>query len=381
MDILEENAERIGQFLDDWIRNIRSSKNSNPPIVFNDCPLCGAPFADETKLQSHILHSHGDIKYYIKADDRIISEVSYFEEPPTELVVIYAGLGNGQVEMKLSGQYHTIPLSSENRSQNLESFIPRGYRGRVALSIRFGSNCRPYTIFCKDMPILDYARLDELVMQFQQPLSTDSEPTWEEFKRINIYKSGTDPMEVRYLSGFFEYMLGIFLEKTDGKSAGQHFERSFSYLRPFRTDLSHTALCILALKLNWFSILQRRCGPRSKFYNSRLFFNSEKLPKDAPILDSAPPQNEGLWVDPFLENLIEAVRLFYKKDLEKVAELIDELKCDPISFDRNNEDKLNLIEARTLWSQGDRTSAVRVYHRLLNHPQFGTEAEEKTGHD
>jgi len=197
-----------------------------------------------------------------------------------------------------------------------------------------------------------------------------------DFQTKSLSKPGLSFLEHRYLSGFYEYILGSFLETKQDQRAGGHFERSYGCLRPFATSLAHTARCVLGVKMNWFHLLER-CGP-SSFYRAKHFFMEgcrdlrETSDKQSSLRLEHP---QGLYVDPFTETLLMAIESFYQHDYSGSRVLLQRLSDSHFSLNRNNEDKLWLLTARVHISEGARSEAVDAYRHLEHHPLFGEEAE------
>jgi len=279
--------------------------------------------------------------------------------------------------LTLRGESQSIHLKA-GRATEFSAKIPNDYRGQIVLTVRVGTAYeREYRIFCNEMPNMDFVALDALVRHLQQPLLEDLEPDWSLFRSTYIQGMGSNPLETRYLSGFYEYLLGSFLEKNNDQAARVHYEQAFGYLRPFKTHLAHTACSILALKMNWFWML-KRCKVNSKFYLPNIFFNHSLW--DNRLFTAAPSatvaRTDGLWIDSFQEALLEALQRYYVRDLQGVMTISTQLKNHSFIRDRNNADKVALLEGRSLLMQGNRVAAVGVYRQLRYHPLFGHEVEE-----
>jgi hypothetical protein len=59
-----------------------------------------------------------------------------------------------------------------------------------------------------------------------------------------------------------------------------------------------------------------------------------------------------------------------------VRSLLDELRQGTRLRGRNDEDKLTLLEARTVGRVGETAAAAGLYETLLDHPVFGEEAKQ-----
>lgn len=376
LDTIEDNTERQGQFVDSFEWVIGSlSQADYVPFVIIDCPSCRDSFGSEAKLQQHIFDVHRGVRFYIKVDDRVIAEdLVYLEKAPDSLTITAMG-ADGIAKIDICGKPETVALKP-GRPVSLRRRIPDSYRGLVTLSICIGAYSREVHIYWIEMPHLEVGRLDSIVALLQGPLLDGEQPDWAGFKTDYIQRPGTNPLEARYLAGFFEYIYGSYLEQSDFPEARHCHERAFGYLRCFRTDLAHTGRSILALKMNWFTILSR-CGPNSKFYLANSFFNGNAV--EEVHCDVAAPMTDvpktRLWIDSFQETFLAALFQYYSEDFRGLDSSLAELKRNPLIGDPNNDDKVMLLEARTLIAQGNKTAGARIYAHLRHHPLFADEAE------
>jgi hypothetical protein len=130
--------------------------------------------------------------------------------------------------------------------------------------------------------------------------------------------------------------------------------------------------------MNCFKLLQA-CSFPSKFAVVNLFFNnpvtrfkvemcSDKLTKDT--------QEYGVYIDEFTEIFLQALNAYYAEDFFVLEELCDFLSRLLTEQDRNNQDKLAILRARTAKKREDEKKAQNFYQMLRYHPDFGQEAEE-----
>jgi hypothetical protein len=138
--------------------------------------------------------------------------------------------------------------------------------------------------------------------------------------------------------------------------------------------LAEQAQCILGLKMNCFAVLQR-CADESLFSPAVVFFlrypDIWMQPKIWPMKDSF-----GLYADDFTLRLVRVVANFYKHDDAEFWQGIEALKFHPAGEERNNLDKLQLMQARAFVKMSNRERAKEFYHSLRYNPYFGVEAEE-----
>ena len=141
-----------------------------------------------------------------------------------------------------------------------------------------------------------------------------------------------------------------------------------------KASLAEQAQCILGLKMNCFAVLQR-CGGESLFSPARVFFlgfpDVWKQPKSWPVKDSF-----GLYADDFTLRLVRVVATFYKHDESEFWQGIEALKFHPAGEERNNLDKLQLMQARAFLKKSNHERAREFYSFLRYNPYFGFEAEE-----
>jgi len=383
MDTLEDSSERAGQFLSSLIwtpsSGILEGTDSSQSLPTVECPLCPTLWLSDQDLQDHVFEAHrraGDV--YLRLNGRLVGDLSYLEGPIDELRLSLLGTEPTHFELQVEGHETRNLDLAPGRHRHISGFIPSGFVGRIAVVVHGPILSKTYEIHSKRAPTMDVAALDRAIDELQQPLLSKREPHWAAWKARYIESQNDRSLERRYLAGFFEYLLGASLDQRGDHHAGDRFEQAFGYLRPFRTDLSHTARCILALKMNWFSLLGA-CSRTSHFWPAYLFFwpMAPTKTRDAEARGPFPTRHniEGLWVDSFVEQLLEAVLLFHKEAYAETARLLEQLWENPFASDPNNEVKLWLLEARTLAFQNMRSKARKAYAALCHHPLYGAEAQ------
>jgi hypothetical protein len=204
-------------------------------------------------------------------------------------------------------------------------------------------------------------------------LERGSDPDWGAYQRRQQELSRND-LEKSYLNGFFEYSLGFDMEKQSRwRESGAHLETAMHLLRPYGTPLARTARRVLAIRMNCFAPLAH-CHPTSVFYRARTFFVDGllELPRDG--VPSRPCTDDCVYVDGFTERLLVALKAYYARDFTNVFEPLNNLADHPLAEDRNNEDKLLLLKARSARLRDDQQQARDAYERLRYHPMFGQEA-------
>ena len=157
--------------------------------------------------------------------------------------------------------------------------------------------------------------------------------------------------------------------------AGKHLEEAVGCLRPFTTTLARTARYVLALKLNAFGLL-KDCGPESRFYDASIFFNEGGVGVPGKRLaDGGSPYSRGLWVDEYVERLLDAVSHFNRGEFDLVEATVARIRQLQQFQEPNNRDKVILLKARAARALDQRETAMRAYVQLFHHPLFGREAE------
>jgi hypothetical protein len=374
-DILESNRERVGQIFS--AASPPSHYDSTlEPVKMAPCPLCASVLKNEAELQAHILSTHRRVQSYLKLDGEVLQDVHYVAGAIRSLLAITLGETDGTASIVLSTGESNVSRLTKGKPLELRSKIPAHYVGIVKIVVRVGRFEREFIIYCRTVPTLNTSILDAAVAQLQTMLTRGVEPHWSAFQREYLHNPRRDVLEKRYLEGFYSYILGAYLEMEQKPEAGRHFEDAYGRLRPFSTNLAHTARCLLALKMNWFQILQV-CGPTSQFFGANAFFNepstnTKKVSEaPAPRFDSA----FGLWVDPFTETLLAAIGAFLSGRWSTVHEHLQEMKDSVLARDRNNSDKVTLLEARLYLATENPRACRRAYTLLQHHPIFGREAD------
>lgn len=375
-DILEDNKERAGQFLSVMIPRRYRTEGAVARTLLQPCPLCASLYSTEEDLQSHILKAHARLQAYIKLNEQVIQDITYLEHSIEQLVLITLGDQDALVRLWLHEEFLREVNVSPGRPMELAPFIPKVSQGILKLEVRTGQTTKHYLIYNRTQPPISIEPLNDMVSMLQQPLLAGEEPNWSDFQANCLSKPSINFLEHRYLSGFYEYVLGSFLDSKQNRHAGEHFERCYGCLRPFATALAHTAKRLLGVKMNWFHLLDG-CGPRSIFYHAKRFFTepdsrrAESTTKGLSLRLDGPL---GLYVDPFTETLMMAIECFYQRDYVQAQSLASQLESNPAALNRNNEDKLWLLKARIHLARGDHRQATGAYRHLEHHPLFGKEA-------
>jgi hypothetical protein len=375
-DFVEDNRERAGQLLDSLETRYPSLAKalSPPPPPIRYCPVCLSSFYSVDGLEHHISQVHGPQHVYLRVNGIVVREVAWAENGIRSIGVVLLGYSNATVEIEAGGTRKLLPVESET---SLLGEVSPNFEGEVRIDVRpQGGLHKTFSVYCRSLPEFRQADLDRKVWDREQEFIRDgSAPDlrlWREFCGV---AGNSSSLEDRYVNGFFEYTMGFALERRgQSKAAKEHFEDSFGYLLPFRTLLAEQAQCILGLKMNCFAVLQR-CGDESLFSPARVFFlhypDIWKQPKGWPVKDSF-----GLYADDFTLRLVRVVSRFYEDDDAEFWRGIEALKFHPAGEERNNLDKLQLMQARAFAKNCNQERAREFYGFLRYNPYFGLEAEE-----
>jgi hypothetical protein len=375
-DFVEDNRERAGQLLDSLEARYPSRAAVLPPLPppISYCPVCLNAFYSPDALEDHIRQVHGPQHVYLRVNGTVVREVAWAERGIRTIGLVLLGYSNAAIEIEAGATRKLLTAKTETA---LLGEVPPNFEGEIRLDVQpNGGRRRAFTIYCRSLPEFRQADLDRKIWDLQQGFIQDgSTPDLKVWREFCGAARNSSSLEERYVNGFFEYTMGFALERRgQTKAAKEHFEDAFGYLLPFRTLLAEQAQCILGLKMNCFAVLQR-CGDDSLFSPARVFFlrypDIWKQPKSWPVKDSF-----GLYADDFTLRLVRVVATFYKRDDAEFWQGIEALKFHPVGEERNNLDKLQLMQARAFVKKSDEERARESYRLLRYNPYFGFEAEE-----
>ena len=377
-DFEEDNRERAGQLRDLLESRYPPPKAETAPPILR-CPVCVGAFYSDDSLEDHIVQIHGPQHVYLRVDGGIVREFAWSEHAIKSISVVL--LGHLDAEVRINAGLTKARLEATTET-HLENYVPRDFEGELRIEVcpKEGKT-RKFTLYCRSLPEFRQDDLDRRIWNLQQAFYQN--PTCPELRRWRescgvAGKSST--LEDRYVNGFYEYTLVFALEKGgDSKAAKEHFEDAFGCLLPFRTLLGEQAQCVLALKMNSFGVLER-CADDSLFAPAHTFFilypKTWKRPKRWPARDSF-----GVYADEFTSRLPHVIASFYSEDDNGFWQGIEAVKFHPAGRDKNNFDKVQLLQARACVRRRERGKARDFYRLLRYNPQFGAEAEEFLGND
>lgn len=370
-DFYEDNRESWGQYLDslDAKKRPREVPKSAPSPRVEFCPLCHGAFIEDS-LAEHIRSVHGPQHIYLRVNGRIIRDLGWAEQGISELRLVQLGFPDANVELTAAGFRKELHVSG---NENLRPCLPSGFEGELTVRVTpTSAPARQFIVYARSLPEFRRDDLDALIQQMsEEDLRAGAMPDIGKW-RGRIGDLGI--LEQRYLDGFFEYTLSFYLERQGQlKMAKQHFEDAFGLLLPFRTPLAHSAQCVLGIRMNCFGVLAR-APRRSAVAASDKFFNNPFPSEWIPSADCDTENPFMTYADEFTIRLICVTALFYGNDEVAFGAGLEALSFHPSGKDRNNEDKLALLKARSHRRHGQVVEACRAYELLRYHPLFGKEA-------
>ena len=203
------------------------------------------------------------------------------------------------------------------------------------------------------------------------PLHNKEKPKLDEFRNSIIGKC-ENKWEEKYANGLYDYALGLQMDRED-KVSKIHIETSFSLLNCFSTSFAINIKRILSFRMNLFDFL-KDCGKESKFNIVNYFFNY----RDKTPVNNLPYESEkyGVYIDEYTENYLKTLNAYYNRQYKDVLNLCITIENLLKRIDRNNYDKLMLLQGRTFLKIGKIKEAKIFYDKLYSHPVFKKEAKE-----
>jgi hypothetical protein len=378
-DFEEDNRERAGQLMDSLLARLPPRKSEPAPPPAERCPVCLNTFYSGDSLKDHITQVHGPQHVYLRVNGCIVREIGWAGRGIESISVVLLGHARARVRVSAGGSETELTTKSD---ASLNRGVPSGFEGELSVEVvPEGGSSRAFKIYVRSLPEFHQDDIDRTIWEFQDEFGRDARmPDLQEWRNRCGVRGSMSALEDRYVNGFYEYTLGYALEREgDTQNAKEHFEDAFGLLLPFRTVLAEQAQCVLGLKMNCFGALIR-CEEDSVFGPSRAFFTrypeeNWKQPKKWPARDSF-----GLYMDDFTKRLARQLAVFYGEDDDGFWKGVEALRFHPASREKNNADKLQVMEARAFARTGDRAEAKKHYGLLRYHPYFGAEAEEFLKH-
>lgn len=335
------------------------------------CPLCFEGYLEEKALDDHIARSHGKQHVYLKVNGRIVRDVCWLKQPLKECLLVLLQISSLDVEIHVNGEEKRQTI--RETACLMEQF--RGSRAKGVIRIRTegGPFSRRFTIYSGRQPKFHATLLDATLIGMMGRLKLNRRENLVT-TRDKCLKGGLNDLESRYLDGVVEYCHGWQLEMENaGSLARGRLEMAMDLLMPFHTELALDLRCALALRMNCFGG-EWGCEADSPFRVAENFFcgspgEGEEL--HVRIRETSIP------LDPNSGLILDALRAYYANDEAGVLTALKTLRTAQRVRDRNDEDKLNLIEARTRAKTGDRHGAVHLFELFRGHPVYDEEARSQ----
>ncbi|WP_242065069.1 hypothetical protein [Nostoc sp. FACHB-133] len=310
-DTVEDNAESEG-----WrIESIRQKLGipSSTPRSFPSviCPLCQQFFFSNTDLQNHIFNEHRD--YY----------------------------GN-------------IPIN-----------------GVILTNDEIFTN--------EDIEKLNFSDLDDIAFDLQTRIDRgNSINSWADYK-TPLNRSNEHPLRKQYLKGMLEYLRAHYQEINESssnyQSLSEQFGRAFGYLEPFPSLVAQQTRYSISFKMNWFSQMAEASEYSLFFWAGQFFINDYERVAAITLPPSSSRQTQGIIIDYFHEEFLEALRLYYcDRSTLKYGWLVKLERLLNNMSNRNYKDKLALLKARLFREWGEVNQAKEAYRSIKTHPIFKAEA-------
>lgn len=312
LDTVEDNAESEGWRVESVCQKLGITPSMSRSFPCVNCLLCQQPFFNDTDLQNHIFEEHRDYRSYISVNSYIL---------PTD-----------------------------------EKFVSQ------------------------DIEILNFSDLNDIFFNLQTKLDRgNSIDNWATYKVI-LNQPKEHPLRKLYLQGMLEYLGAHYLEvkeqSTNFDSLSEQFGRAFGYLQPFTCMLAQQTRYSIAFKMNWFPQLAEAPKHSLFFWAGHFFANDYETVTAITLPPSSSKQTQGIIIDYFHEEFLEALRLYYynrstlnDRWLIKLERLLND------TTNRNYTVKLALLKARLLREWEDVNRARQAYRSIKNHPNFAVEAK------
>lgn len=381
MDTIEDNYEKVGQFYDqsenvftkESSRFVINSKTKTPII---ECPICGEVTISREEFSRHLLQRHANLHAYIRTDKYIIRNMKFIQEMPKDFCVILLGADSATITVDITGKETIRDKFSHEFSLN--KYLRGFSSGEINVELTTSGGFKhSFHIYVGEMPNLENKPIDKEALRFLfLPLNQHEVPNFSGFSE-RFFVPDSNIMEYKYASGLFEYVLGFQMIR-DNQEGKKHIEESFGNLSLFNTPFAVIACRVLSLRMNCFNLL-RTCSENSRFYVAHLFFNDPDARINIPdnfSYSKWQSQEYGVYIDDFTELFLDALNSYYSSDFDVLREIILKIENEILDTDKNNRDKLTLLQARMAEKMNGRESSLKIYELLRDHPDFGLESKE-----
>ena len=332
------------------------------------CPLCPERFLEEKVLDDHVARSHGKQHVYLKVDGHIVRDIYWLKQPLKECRLVLLQVPSLDVTVQANDKENHLTI---HETTSLMEYLPEK-QARVVICIRrYGLPTRTFTIYSGRQPKFQTRRMDVALVGLMDRITQRPHENLVDF-RDKWRRKRLNELESRYLDGVVEYCHGWQLERDDrGTLARDRLETAMNLLMPFQTDLALDLLCALALRMNCFAG-QWGCEEDSPFRLAERFFCRNPSTREEKEGET---RKTNIPLDPNTGLVLEALSAYYSKDDSRVFDTLNKARMSHRARDRNDEDKLNLIEARTKARSGDRRGAANIFELFRGHPLFGAKAQ------
>jgi hypothetical protein len=349
------------------LRNVEYSTPVAPRPILKYCPLCYEGYIEDAALDNHIASRHGKQHVFLKLNNQVVRDICWLKGPVRECTLVV--LKVPQVEVGLTIHGRTKRLSITESTDLLEHLPGGSLDGAIGIEVRNGHLSRSFTIYHGKQPTFRSYRIDGSFARLMKGPLPDERVDLTAF-RDGCVRHRLNELEVRYLDGIVEYCHGLNLEHERKRDlARSRLESSMDLLIPFRTPLAEELRHALALRMNCF-LGQWGCSGGSPLRIAEHFFCKDQSDLGPP---GDPPQagRVEIPIDPVSRTILDALNAYHEEDDGAVSHLLSLIEVR----DRNDEDKVALIDARMRARRGDHHGAMAAYERFRAHPIFGEEAD------
>lgn len=281
LDTIEDNDERIGQFIDTTINQNLAYKKA---IKNYSCEYCSFKTSDINELNNHIIDKHSKDVCYFLVNNSIGrgNETFIINKPISDNTIKWYGNKN---IAKFYIDYKDTNFDSKNLSLNniedIMKYLPSNFEGKIIITADFGKSKIIIFLVFPESISLDEDKLIEEIKIMQSALNSNS------FNPIEMNKIGSKFKSYNEIcwKAFYDYSLGMNqLNKGDYQLAKDKLERAYSflcnisdliYLKRHKTankneytdllKLIKTVLCILEIKMCYFKTISE-ISEKSIFY-------------------------------------------------------------------------------------------------------------------
>ena len=338
-----------------------------PKPVLKYCPLCYEGYIEDEMLDNHIALRHGKHHVYLRLNNQVVRDVCWLRGPLRECTLVV--LKVPQVKISITANRHAKSVSATGTTDLLKLLPAVSRDCTIEIEISSGPLTRNFTIYHGKQPSFRSERIDHAVEVLMKRIVREECIDLTAF-RDDCLKLKPNVLEIRYLNGIIEYCHGLKLEQERKRDlARSRLESSMDLLIPFGTAIAEELRHALALRMNCFSG-QWGCSDRSRFRIAERFFCTSVVSEELPEKDHQVNRLE-ISIDPVSRMVLDALEAYYDGDDQAVFKSLASIEMR----DRNDEDKVTLIDARTRARKGELSGARAAYERFLEHPIFGEEAD------